>query len=65
MVEQAPKEPTAEQAPKEPATEKDHSVKEPADIAFLVSEYQIDGNTVLPQEKIKGCFELSGTGNSI
>src|SRR4029077_12748801 len=52
-ADQPPKEPTAEQAPKEPNAEKDHSVKEPADIAFLISEYQIDGNTVLPPEKIK------------
>jgi len=39
--------------PKEPAAEPDHSVNEPAEIVFRISEYQVEGNTVLPSEKIK------------
>jgi len=50
-AEQPSKEPTAEQPPKEPAAEQ--PAKEPAEVVFSITEYQVEGNTVLPSEKIK------------
>ena len=52
-AEQSPKEPASEQPPKEQATEPNHTEKKPEEIVFSITEYQVEGNSVLPSEKIK------------